>query len=199
MKMAVVIGVSHMMMGIIVKGLNVIYLKQWVIFGTEVVTGVLILGGLFGWMDFLIFSKWFFHYYAYNFVVAEGMTSTDPLLQIPASEANCWEYEKQYNNVANAPSVYTILINNFLSGGNQKAAYGYDVPANCTGYGYYIPSVNSTNFSSASSEYQVFLFPTQQVFSEMFVLIVVFCVPIYLCTKPCMMACKKDDHHPPAG
>ena len=76
MKMAVIIGVSHMMMGIIVKGLNVINLKQWIIFGTEVVTGVLILGGLFGWMDFLIFSKWFFHYYAYNFVIAEGLTST---------------------------------------------------------------------------------------------------------------------------
>jgi V-type H+-transporting ATPase subunit a len=67
MKMAVIIGVSHMMMGIVVKGLNVVYLKQWVIFGTEVVTGVLILFGLFGWMDFLIFSKWFFKYFAYNY------------------------------------------------------------------------------------------------------------------------------------
>ena len=33
----------------------------------------------------------------------------------------------------------------------------------------------------------------------MFVLIVVFCVPIYLCTKPCMMMCQKHDDHPPAG
>lgn len=81
MKMAVIIGVSHMMMGIIVKGLNVVNHKQWIIFGTEVVTGVLILGGLFGWMDFLIFSKWFFHYYAYNFMIAEGLTG--------ATEATC--------------------------------------------------------------------------------------------------------------
>jgi hypothetical protein len=33
------------------------------------VTGILILGGLFAWMDILIFAKWFFHYYAYNFVI----------------------------------------------------------------------------------------------------------------------------------
>ena len=33
----------------------------------------------------------------------------------------------------------------------------------------------------------------------MFVLIVIFCVPIFLCTKPCMMACKKDEHDHPAG
>jgi len=39
------------------------------VFGTEVVTGVLILGGLFGWMDLIIFAKWFFKYYAYNFVL----------------------------------------------------------------------------------------------------------------------------------
>jgi|Laugresu1bdmlbsd_1035121.scaffolds.fasta_scaffold47157_1 V-type H+-transporting ATPase subunit a len=69
MKMAVIFGVAHMMMGIVVKGLNTIYRKQTLIFFTEVVTGILILGGLFAWMDILIFAKWFFHYYAYNFVI----------------------------------------------------------------------------------------------------------------------------------
>ena len=131
MKMAVIIGVSHMMMGICVKGLNVIAKQQWLIFGTEVITGVLILGGLFGWMDFLIFSKWFFHYYAYNFVIAEGLESTDPAVAIPVTQEACYEYEKQYNNVANAPSVYTILIDNFLATGNQLLSYSYDVPTNC--------------------------------------------------------------------
>lgn len=198
MKMAVVIGVSHMMMGIIVKGLNVIYLKQWVVFGTEVVTGVLILFGLFGWMDLLIFSKWFFHYYAYNFVISAAITG-NPVLPgnqtLPANDANCWEFEKQYNNVANSPSVYTILINNFLSGGNQLGAYAYVVPQNCTDAGipYYVDGANST------TEYQVFLFDGQKSLSEMWVYIVILCVPIFLCTKPCMMLCKKDDHHHPAG
>ena len=71
MKMAVIIGVAHMMMGIIVKGFNTIYFKEWLIFFAEVVTGVCILGALFGWMDYLIFAKWFFPYYAYNFMIAE--------------------------------------------------------------------------------------------------------------------------------
>jgi len=69
MKMAVIIGVSHMMMGVIVKGLNNVHNKSYNILVTEVITGVLILFGLFGWMDILIFSKWFFHYYAYNFIL----------------------------------------------------------------------------------------------------------------------------------
>jgi len=69
MKMAVIIGVSHMMMGVIVKGLNSVHNKSYNILVTEVITGVLILFGLFGWMDILIFSKWFFHYYAYNFIL----------------------------------------------------------------------------------------------------------------------------------
>jgi len=114
MKMAVILGVSHMMMGIIVKGLNVIHHKQWMVFGTEVVTGVLILGGLFGWMDFIIFAKWFFKYYAYNYVLGTQLNDGT----ITATQDLCWEFEKQYNNVANSPSVYTILINNFLGGGN---------------------------------------------------------------------------------
>jgi V-type H+-transporting ATPase subunit a len=73
MKMAVIIGVSHMMMGIVVKGLNSVHTSSWLVFGTEVITGVLILGGLFGWMDFLIFAKWFTHYYAYNYLIPSGL------------------------------------------------------------------------------------------------------------------------------
>ena len=59
MKMAVILGVLHMMRGIFCKGINSIYFKDWLKFFTEVVTGVLILSGLFGWMDALIIAKWF--------------------------------------------------------------------------------------------------------------------------------------------
>jgi len=48
-------------------------------------------------------------------------------------------------------------------------------------------------------EYQVFLFDGQKVISEILVLIVVICVPIYLCTKPCLMMCQKHDDHAPEG
>lgn len=86
MKMAVVFGVTHMLMGICVKGLNTFYKKDLLVFFTEVVTGILILGGLFGWMDLLIFAKWFFHYYAYNF---ELINSNDLMDSDVATEANC--------------------------------------------------------------------------------------------------------------
>jgi len=60
MKVSVIIGVLHMSMGIVTKGLNARYFKQYMVFWTEVVTGLIILNGLFGWMDVLIFIKWFY-------------------------------------------------------------------------------------------------------------------------------------------
>lgn len=60
MKISVIIGVMHMTMGIVVKGMNAIYFKQPIVFWFEVVTGIIILNGLFGWMDILILIKWFY-------------------------------------------------------------------------------------------------------------------------------------------
>ena len=60
MKIAVIIGVAHMTMGIVTKGLNAVYNKQILVLFTEVVTGLIILLGLFGWMDVLIIAKWLY-------------------------------------------------------------------------------------------------------------------------------------------
>lgn len=60
MKISVIIGVMHMSMGIVTKGLNAQYNNQQMVFWTEVITGLVILNGLFGWMDILIFIKWFY-------------------------------------------------------------------------------------------------------------------------------------------
>ena len=59
MKMSVIMGVLHMQMGIFIKGTNSIYHGRWADLFTEVIAGTIILLGLFGWMDFLIFAKWF--------------------------------------------------------------------------------------------------------------------------------------------
>ena len=67
--------------------------------------------------------------------------------------------------------------------------YAFEMPTACTSFPYYVPGITEANFSLKANEYQVFLFPTQRDFSEMFVLIVIFCVPVYLCTKPCLVAC----------
>lgn len=58
MKLSVIFGIIHMSMGIVIKGTNAIYFKDYPTFFTEVCTGLFILLGLFGWMDALIIGKW---------------------------------------------------------------------------------------------------------------------------------------------
>lgn len=58
MKLSVIIGVVHMSIGVCVKGLNSIYWKKNLDLVFEVIIGLIILLGLFGWMDMLIFAKW---------------------------------------------------------------------------------------------------------------------------------------------
>mmetsp|Transcript_96409 Transcript_96409/g.132749 ORF Transcript_96409/g.132749 Transcript_96409/m.132749 type:complete len:80 (+) Transcript_96409:1667-1906(+) len=60
MKLAVILGVVHMTLGIITKGTNTIFFGQYMAFVFEVITGLIILLGLFGWMDVLIFEKWYY-------------------------------------------------------------------------------------------------------------------------------------------
>ena len=95
MKISVIIAVFHMSMGIVVKGLNAVYFKEKIVLYFEVITGMIILNGLFGWMDFLIIYKWFYEMNPYS-------TAADMVARINA-----------------APSIITIMINNLLSGGNQ--------------------------------------------------------------------------------
>lgn len=59
MKMAVIMGVIHMSLGVFIKGTNAVYFRKYVDLWTEVITGMIILLGLFGWMDALIIGKWF--------------------------------------------------------------------------------------------------------------------------------------------
>jgi len=59
MKLSVIVGILHMTIGVVIKGTNLIYFKHYSHFFFEVVTGLVILLFLFGWMDLLIFVKWF--------------------------------------------------------------------------------------------------------------------------------------------
>jgi V-type H+-transporting ATPase subunit a len=78
MKISVIIGVAHMSMGIVVKGMNARYFKQPIIFWFEVVTGLIILNALFGWMDILIIIKWLYPMNPY---------STNPTMQYRINSA----------------------------------------------------------------------------------------------------------------
>jgi len=59
MKISVILGVLHMTIGIIHKGSNAIHFKRYPDLVFEVILGLVILLGLFGWMDLLIIFKWF--------------------------------------------------------------------------------------------------------------------------------------------
>jgi vacuolar-type H+-ATPase subunit I/STV1 len=59
MKISVIMGIFHMTIGIIMKGTNAVYNGHWVDLVTEVIFGLIIFYGLFGWMDLMIISKWF--------------------------------------------------------------------------------------------------------------------------------------------
>ena len=95
MKISVIIAIAHMSMGVVVKGLNALYDNQKLVFWFEVVTGMIILNGLFGWMDFLIIYKWFYQMNPY---------STDP---------------EMIFKITSAPSIISVMINNFLGMGKQ--------------------------------------------------------------------------------
>lgn len=140
MKISVIIAVMHMTMGIVVKGMNAIYFDQKIIFWFEVVTGIIILNGLFGWMDMLIFIKWFYPMNPY---------STDP---------------NMVDRINQAPSIITIMINNFLALGKQE-------------------------FVGQDSTFPVYLFPAQRGISEFLVALVLICVPFMLFVKPCSALC----------
>jgi hypothetical protein len=60
MKVSVIMAIFHMSIGIIMKGTNSVYFGRWLDLITEVIFGLIIFLGLFGWMDALIIAKWFF-------------------------------------------------------------------------------------------------------------------------------------------
>lgn len=59
MKVSVIMAIFHMSIGIIMKGTNAVYFNKPADLITECIFGLIILWGLFGWMDTLIIAKWF--------------------------------------------------------------------------------------------------------------------------------------------
>lgn len=58
MKLSVLIGVSHMLLGIFLKGANALRFGQWLDLFFEFVPQVVFMVVMFGYMDFLIVFKW---------------------------------------------------------------------------------------------------------------------------------------------
>ena len=101
MKLSVIMGIVHMTIGVIIKGTNTIFRNDYPSFIFEVVTGLVMLLGMFGWMDLLIYAKWFF---PLNYM-SRDPTVADPLV-----------YKGDlYNRLT--PSVINIMITTVFSGG----------------------------------------------------------------------------------
>ena len=58
MKLAVILGILQMCLGIIMKGLNHLHYKQRLEFIFEFIPQLILMLALFGWMDVLIVAKW---------------------------------------------------------------------------------------------------------------------------------------------
>jgi len=58
MKLAIILGVSHMIFGIFLRGLNNLYFRQWLDFFFEFLPMLVFMGLTFGYMAVLIIIKW---------------------------------------------------------------------------------------------------------------------------------------------
>ena len=62
MKTAVIFGVSHMLLGIVVKGMNAAFFGRWAEFSFEFVPQLILMLSMFGYMDLMIIIKWLTDY-----------------------------------------------------------------------------------------------------------------------------------------
>jgi hypothetical protein len=114
MKMSVIFGVLHMNFGVLIKGTNAIFRANWPIFFCEVIAGLVILNGLFGWMDLLIFVKWMHPANIYNWkdvgtiYCATDINGNTPLLVDPkgANLPSNWISLADPTKSANCPNNY---------------------------------------------------------------------------------------------
>lgn len=62
MKLSVILGVTHMSLGILMKGFNSIYFKNTIDFIFEFIPQITFMLLTFGYMDFLVYLKWSTNY-----------------------------------------------------------------------------------------------------------------------------------------
>lgn len=124
MKLSVIVGVIHMTIGIIIKGTNAVYFRRWAVLFTEVITGIIILLGLFGWMDFLIYAKWFKRLDIEDKTIVNQEELDDKLNQ---DQEILPEYKGDYQN-RRTPSVINIMITTIFNGGKYPETEKEYVP-----------------------------------------------------------------------
>jgi vacuolar-type H+-ATPase subunit I/STV1 len=99
MKVSVIMAIFNMSIGIIMKGTNSVYFGRWLDLITEVIFGLIILLGLFGWMDILIIGKWFKN------------IDIDDRHNAPDIEENRIYYDTEDNDLILAEENYVLAYN----------------------------------------------------------------------------------------
>jgi hypothetical protein len=118
MKLSVIFGIFHMCLGILIKGTNAIYFRQIVVLFCEVIGGFIILFGLFGWMDLLIFFKWFYPLDIEDKTIINQEELEDGLNQDNIVEP---KFKGDYDN-EHMPSIVQIMINTIFGFGQVSDA-----------------------------------------------------------------------------
>jgi hypothetical protein len=125
MKMSVIFGIFHMNLGILVKGTNAMFKRNWPVFLLEVVGGLVILNGLFGWMDILVFAKWGLSINLFEYLdVTQGTPAKASDINIGriygasdihgTPEISALEACKKYIDMTPAPTATELYLNNCL-------------------------------------------------------------------------------------
>ena len=160
MKASVIFGVLHMSFGIITKGMNLAYEGKSLEIYTEVLTGLTILLGLFGWMDLQIFLKWFAN---------PDIDDISKVVQVksPDNSAVLYQsYETELKN-SNMPSIISVLINSML---NIQVCREPSTPEDAA-----LISYLGANICTVYSIATILL------------VFVIISVPVMLCVKPCIV------------
>lgn len=60
MKMSVIIGITHMLFGLLLKGLNTLHFRELNSFYFEFIPKLVFMAGIYGYLIFIIIYKWLF-------------------------------------------------------------------------------------------------------------------------------------------
>jgi len=156
-----------MSFGIFCKGTNTIYFRKIGEFFTEVVGALIILWGLFGWMDALILTKFFRTYDIDN---CGPKTYNAEQIKMLENEQNLEDASTCQGDIDNrkTPQIINIMITTIFGFGQ----YDKDTPMD--------PIIGD-------SEEQMY-----QIALTLLVLVIIF-VPIMLFTKPCAVLLRDKD------
>ncbi|XP_049848155.1 vacuolar proton translocating ATPase 100 kDa subunit-like isoform X2 [Schistocerca gregaria] len=114
MKMAIIIGVVHMLLGLTLKAINNVHFRQWIDLAFECIPQILFLSSMFGYLSALIIVKWLYPFYA-NELYNKGSGGT---VYLPTRE--------------DAPFLLNVITYMFLSPGQPPPAQNPAGPLGAT-------------------------------------------------------------------